>query len=427
MTCSLPDQCDALIIEGGIPLVGCVKISGSKNAALPIMAASILSSVGTTQLENLPLVSDVLTLKRVMEKLGVSVRLFEDSAIIDASGIVSHIVPLNDSMKMRASVLMAGPLLARTGEAVIVQPGGCVIGSRPIDMHLMGFQKLGAKIKHLNNKYVEIKANRLHGTAIDLPFPSMGATENLMMAACLAEGETVIRNAAREPEIVDLANFLASMGAKIVGAGASSIKIDGVKKLGCTNYKVMPDRIEAGTYIIAAAITQSEVQIENVMVEHLAKVIEILTKIGISIRVQSDKNIIVVEGLGKYAAANIITAPYPGIPTDLQPLLTSLLSLSCGISTVKETVFPERFCYIKELTKMGADVSVVSNKASVRGVSRLFGADVSATDLRAGAALILAGLAAEGVTTIMNCSLVYRGYERIEEKLQRLGASVTTI
>lgn len=420
-----PEERDKLIVKGGEKLFGGVKISGAKNAALPIMAASLLPSEGKTKLTNLPMVADVLTMKAAMEKLGVHIHLSEGSASIDACTFNNHIMPLDDSKKMRASVLVAGPLLAKVGEAIIAEPGGCAIGNRPIDLHLMGLQTLGAKVERVNKEYLKIKANKFRGNTINLPFPSVGATENLMMAACLAEGKTIINNAAREPEIVDLANFLTNTGARIVGAGTSIIKIEGVKKLEATKYKIIPDRIEAGTFIMAAAITEGEVQIKDVIPEHLASVIEVLKKIGVNINVERDQNTINVTGMKKYKSINITTVPYPGFPTDLQPLLTSLLSLSKGVSTITDTIFPERFSYVNELRKMGADIIVEGNSATVRGVEKLHGAEVSATDLRAGAALILAGLTAEGTTTVKNVYHIDRGYEKIDEKLRKLGAKVT--
>jgi UDP-N-acetylglucosamine 1-carboxyvinyltransferase len=416
---------DTLTIKGGTKLYGNVKVSGAKNAALPIMAASLLPSEGRTKLANLPIVDDVLILKAAMEKLGVHIHFSEDSALIDTDIINNHVMPLDDSKKMRASVLVAGPLLASVGEAIIAEPGGCVIGNRPIDLHLMGFQTLGAKVERMNKEYLKIKADKLKGNTINLPSASVGATENLMMAACLAEGKTIINNAAREPEIVDLANFLTNMGAGILGAGTSIIKIEGVKKLEATEHKTMPDRIEAGTFIMAGAITGGEVQVKDVIPEHIANVIEVLKKVGVSISVELDQNTIVAMGMKKHKAIDVVTASYPGFPTDLQPLLTSLLSLSEGVSMITDTIFPKRFCYVNELRKMGADIMVAGNSAIVKGVKKLHGTEVSATDLRGGAALILSGLAADCATTVNNVYHVDRGYEKIEEKLRNLGARVT--
>lgn len=417
----------SIIIQGGAKLTGKVTISGAKNAALPIMAASLLPSNGKTKLVNVPTVSDVLTLKVAMEKLGAHMHLYEGYALINAYTLNNHIVPLDESKKMRASVLLAGPLLAKVGEVMIAEPGGCVIGNRPIDLHLAGFKALGAKVQRVDDEYLKIKANRLLGNMINLHFPSVGATENIMMTACLAEGKTLIKNAAREPEIVDLANFLVCMGAKVKGAGTSTIKIEGVKELAATEYKVIPDRIEAGTFIIAAAITRGEVQIKSVIPEHLARVIKVLEKVGVRIDVEWSRNAMIVTGMKKYKATDVTTAPYPGFPTDFQPLLTPLLSLSKGVSTVTDAVFPKRFSYVDELRKMGADITVAGNSAIVRGVQKLLGAEVSASDLRAGAALILAGLAAEGETRIKNVHHIDRGYNRFEDKLAKLGAKIKRI
>lgn len=418
------DEHDTLVIEGGSRLFGSVKISGAKNTALPIMAASILSSEGQTKLENLPIVADVLTLKATMEKLGIRVHLSKNSASIDVCTLDNHVIPLNDSKKMRASILLAGSLLAKVGEVIIAQPGGCVIGNRPIDVHLLGFQTLGAKVERVNKECLKITADRLSGNMITLPFPSVGATENLMTAACLAEGRTIINNAAKEPEIVDLANFLTNMNARIVGAGTPIIKIEGVKKLEATKYKIIPDRIEAGTFIIAAAITGGEVRIKDVMPKHLARVIEVLKRVGVSISVKLGQNTMIAMGMKKHKAINVVADSYPGFPTDLQPLLASLLSLSEGVSTITDTIFPKRFCYVNELRRMGADIMVAGNSAIVRGVKKLHGAEVSATDLRGGAAVILSALAADGATTVNNVYHIDRGYEKIEEKLRKLGAKV---
>lgn len=414
-----------LIIKGEARLRGSVKISGAKNSALPIMAASLLPSEGRTKLTNLPRVADVLTLKTAMKKLGVPIHFSEGHALVDSCAIHNSVMPLDDSKKMRASILVTGPLLARAGQAIVAEPGGCVIGKRPIDLHLMGFQALGAKVERLNKEYIRIKANRLRGNKINLPFPSVGATENLMMAACLARGKTIISNAAREPEIIDLANFLITIGARILGAGTSIIEISGVKKLRAAEYKIIPDRIEAGTFIIAAAMAKGKVQIKDVIPEHLTTVAQVIERIGVNISVKRDQNVIIAKGTDRYRATNVTTGPYFGFPTDLQPLLASLLSTSNGVSRITDTVFPQRFSYVNELRRMGADITVLGNSAIVNGVEKLHGTEVLATDLRGGAALILAGLAAEGTTTVNGMSHVDRGYEKIDEKLRKLGASVT--
>jgi UDP-N-acetylglucosamine 1-carboxyvinyltransferase len=417
------EEFDKMVIEGSAKLSGSVIVSGAKNAALPILAASILSSE-SVMIENLPIVDDVLTLKAAMETFGVSVQVFDHSACINASNIINHIMYAKYSKKIRASVLVAGSLLGRFGEAIIAEPGGCVIGNRPIDLHLMGFRALGAKIEQQNKGYLRISAGRLKGTKINLPFPSIGATENIMIAACLAEGQTIINNSALEPEIVDLANFLRKMGARIKGDGSSIIKIDGVKKLNSVDYKIIPDRIEAGSFMIAAAMTGGQVTVNNVIPEHLARLIDILNKVGATVTIDGDYNSITVKGKNSFNPLNVVTACFPGFPTDLQPLLTSMLSLSKGVSTITDTVFPKRFCYVTELRRMGADITVINNSAVVRGIERLHGAEVFATDLRGGFALVLAGLVAKDTTTIKNVHFIDRGYENLPQKLQQLGASI---
>jgi UDP-N-acetylglucosamine 1-carboxyvinyltransferase len=411
-------------IIGGSPLNGTVKISAAKNASLPIIAASILPSTGETKIENLPLVTDVLTLKSALEKIGVCINISDSYATINASGIKHTILPEDDTKKLRASFFVTGALLAKFGEVTVSEPGGCVIGSRPIDFHLRGFETLGAKIERVNENYVKIKAVKLRGNTINLPFPSVGATENLMMAACLAEGQTIINNAALEPEIVDLAIFLRKMGARIKGAGSSLIKIDGVKKLDAVDYKVIPDRIEAGSYMIAAAMTGGHVTVNNVIPAHLASVTAALIKVGASVTVKDDYQSITVKGTNSFNPLNVVTECFPGFPTDLQPLLTSLMSLSNGVGTITDTVFPKRFCYVAELKRMGADITVINNLAVVRGVKKLQGAEVYATDLRGGFALILAGLVAKDKTTIKNIDYIDRGYENLVQKLKQLGANI---
>ncbi len=414
----------SLQIIGGRPLKGTVNISAAKNASLPIMAASILPSDGQTKIKNLPMVADVLTLESAMEKLGVRFDVFNNYVSIDANEINNTIMPVEDTKKMRASFFVTGALLAKFGEVMVSQPGGCVIGNRPIDFHLAGFQALGAKIERVSEDYIKIKANKLKGNTINLPFPSVGATENLMMAACLAEGQTIINNSALEPEIVDLANFLRKMGARIKGDGSSIIKIDGVKKLNSVDYRIIPDRIEAGSFMIAAAMTDGHVTVNNVIPEHLASLIYILKKVGATVTIADDHKSLTVKGKNKFNPLNVVTACYPDFPTDLQPLLTSMLSLSNGVSTVTDTIFPKRFCYVTELRRMGADITVINNSAVVRGVEKLHGAEVFATDLRGGFALVLAGLVVKGPTTIKNVHFIDRGYENLPQKLQQLGASI---
>ena len=412
------------MIEGGIKLSGAIKISGAKNAALPIMAASLLPFDGQTKIGNLPMVADVLTLKSALEKLGARFNVSDSYTSIDANEINNTVMPIDDTKKMRASFFVTGALLAKFGEVTISQPGGCVIGKRPIDFHLAGFQALGAKIERANEDCIKIKADKLKGAAINLPFPSVGATENLMMSACLAEGQTIINNSALEPEIVDLATFLKKMGARIKGDGTSIIKIDGVKKLNSVDHKIIPDRIEAGSFMIAAAITGGDITINNVVPEHLSILIDALNEAGANAVVKPDGNSVVVNGKTRCNPLNVLTAGFPGFPTDLQPLLASLLSLSTGHSTITDTIFPSRFCYVTELRRLGADITVIKNSASIRGVKELHGAEVYATDLRGGFALILAGLIAKYTTTIKNVHYIDRGYENLTWKLQELGANI---
>ena len=411
---------EKIVIKGGRKLKGTIHISGAKNATLPIMAASLLPSEGKTKLMNAPIVSDVLTLKAILDKLGARVSLSEDCALIDANIVNNHIMPLEESKNMRASVLVAGPMLAKVGEVMITEPGGCVIGNRPIDLHLTGFKALGAKVERVNKEYLKIKADKLIGNRINLHFPSVGATENLIMAACLAEGKTLIENAAREPEIVDLANFLVRMGAKIKGAGTSTIKIEGVKELAAAEYAIMPDRIETGTYIVAAAITKGDILIKNTSLNLLERVVLKLKQIGVKIE-EVDEGARVTSS-HNFHPVDIVTEAYPGFPTDMQPIITPLLLIAHGKSIIKETIFNQRFNHIPELRKMGADIKVSGDTIFIRGVSKLGGAEVETLDIRSGGSLVLAGLIAEGETTISEVHQIFRGYEKPLEKLKNVGA-----
>lgn len=425
--CDLLEDNVQLMVEGGNCLDGRVQASGAKNAALPIMAASILAE-GTIKLDNFPIVGDVITLKKILEALGMRITFSNNgSASLSSDSIISHILPSEECKRMRASFFVTGPLLSKFGEATVTLPGGCVIGNRPVDIHLKGFKALGAKIKPINGETIRIEADRLVGSKIVFPFPSMGATENLMMAASIAKGKTELFNVAREPEIIDLAKFLNNIGAKIEGAGTEIIKIEGVRELNYGTHKIIPDRIEAGTYSVAAAISNGNIQIENIKIEHLEKLIAILKKIGVFVETDYHRKTLNIFGSENYQAVEVSTGPFPGFPTDLQPILVSLLSISNGQSIVTDTVFPKRFCYVSELQKMNAQISVMNNSAVVDGVKSLNGTDVFATDLRGGAALILAGLVANGRTTISNFSMIKRGYERIEEKLDKIGANVTVL
>ncbi|HHY41454.1 MAG TPA: UDP-N-acetylglucosamine 1-carboxyvinyltransferase [Thermoanaerobacterales bacterium] len=413
----------SIVIEGGRPLVGTVKISSAKNAVLPVLAASLLTE-SQCIIEDAPELEDVKVMIEVLKSLGARAQREGDSIKITASEINSFEAPYDLVRKMRASFLVMGPLLARKGRARISMPGGCAIGSRPIDLHLKGFAALGAEIK-LGHGYVEAKCKKLTGSTIYLDFPSVGATENIMMAAALAEGQTTIENAAKEPEIIDIANFLNSMGAKIRGAGTDIIKIEGVKELSGISYTVIPDRIETGTFLVAGAITGGNILLENVVPEHLKPVIAKLIECGATITEEPEG--LRVIGNGRPMASDVKTMPYPGFPTDMQAQIMAYLSTALGTSMVIETVFENRFMHVEELKRMGAKIKIEGRSAVIEGVEKLSGAPVKATDLRAGAALILAGLAAEGTTKVMNTYHIDRGYVNIVEKLQNLGASIKKV
>ena len=416
---------EKLVVNGGKRLEGKVKISGAKNAVLPIIAASLL---GTTPsiLEEVPDLEDVRTISEVLGHLGVKVSYRNNNILdIDSSKITSCEAPYELVRKMRASFLIMGPLLARCGKAKISLPGGCAIGTRPIDLHLKGFDALGAKID-CGEGYIEASApNGLKGARIYLDFPSVGATENIIMAACMAEGQTIIENPAHEPEIIDLVNYLNVMGANIKGAGTNIIKIEGVKELKGCNYTIIPDRIEAGTYMVAAAMTNGDVYIENALSEHLKPVIAKLKEAGVFI--QEEINGIRVKGTGNIKAVDIKTLPYPGFPTDMQAQLMAMLTIADGSGIVSETVFENRFMHVDELKRMGASIKVDGRSAIVEGVKKLSGCQVKATDLRAGAAMVLAGLVAEGETQIGCIHHIDRGYDGLVEKLCNLGADIKRI
>lgn len=408
------------IIEGGKPLKGTVKMSSAKNAVLPVIAAALLTE-SQCIIEDTPDLEDVRVMREVLTSLGAKVSRENSSIKIGAANIDSLEAPYDLVRRMRASFLVMGPLLARKGRARISMPGGCAIGSRPIDLHLKGFAALGADIE-LGHGFVEAKCNKLKGATVYLDFPSVGATENIMMAAALAEGQTIIENAAKEPEIIDLANFLNTMGARIRGAGTDVIKIDGVKELKGISYTVIPDRIETGTYLVAGAITGGDILLENVVSEHLKPVIAKLIECGAKITEEGEG--LRVIGDGRPIASDVKTLPYPGFPTDMQAQLMALLTIAQGTSMVIETVFENRFMHVEELKRMGAKIKIEGRSAVIEGVEKLSGAPVKATDLRAGAALILAGLAAEGTTQVTNIYHVERGYVDIVEKFNKLGADI---
>ena len=417
---------EKLIVKGGNRLVGAVKTSGAKNAVLPIIAASIL---GTTpsHLDEVPMLEDVHTISEVLKCLGLAVECSPEKNVldIDSTEITSYEAPYELVRTMRASFLVMGPLLARIGKARISMPGGCAIGARPIDIHLKGFEALGVKIEQ-GHGYIEASAPEgLKGTSIYFDFPSVGATENIMMAASLAEGTTILENAAEEPEIVDLANYLNKMGAKIRGAGTDTIRIEGVDKLHGADYTIIPDRIEAGTYMIAAAMTGGDIVVENVLPEHQKPLIAKLREAGAVVEEDIDK--VRVIGNNQLKAVSIKTLPYPGFPTDMQAQMMAMMVIAEGRSKVTETVFENRFMHVVELNRMGAQISTEGRSAVIDGPCKLTGCDVRATDLRAGAAMILAGLVAEGTTRIGDLHHIDRGYENIVAKLKNLGADIERV
>jgi len=416
---------DKMIVRGGKALKGAVKVSGAKNAVLPIIAASILAEEGTCVISDVPALDDVRTICDLLKSMGISLTYENEVLTIDASAVSSVEAPYELVRKMRASFLVLGPLLARMGHARVALPGGCAIGTRPIDQHLKGFEAMGAKIE-IGQGFIEASADgRLKGAKIYLDIASVGATENIMMAATLAEGTTVIENAAEEPEVVDLANYLNRMGAKIRGAGTGSIRIEGVEKLkGCV-HSVIPDRIEAGTFMVAAAITGGDVFVEGAICDHLKSVTAKLREMGV--QVDELENGIRVRRTGKLKAVDLKTLPYPGFPTDMQSQMMALLLVSEGTSIVTETVFENRFMHVEEFCRMNANIKIEGRSAIVEGGCKLIGTKVKATDLRAGAALVLAGLASEGETVVTGLHHIDRGYVNFAEKLQALGADIERV
>lgn len=407
-------------ITGGRPLEGRVRIDGSKNAVLPILAATLLAE-GETVLADVPWLDDVDTICRVLATLGATVTAEGPRLRVVVDRPLRSEAPYDLVRRMRASFLVLGPLLARLGRARIPLPGGCAIGSRPIDLHLKGFEAMGATVE-VGNGYIEVTADDLRGARLYLDFPSVGATENLMMAATLADGETVIENAAEEPEVVDLANFLRRLGADIRGAGTRVIRVQGRSTLVGTAYTVIPDRIEAGTFLAAAAVAGGEVRLDNVLPEHLNPVLAKLREAGLEIREEVDGLRILAERRPR--AVDVKTMPYPGFPTDMQAPFMAILSRADGSSVVTETVFENRFMHVDELKRMGARIKVEGRTAFISGVPQLSGAEVRATDLRAGAALVVAGLGARGTTLVTDIHHLDRGYLHLEEKLRSLGADV---
>lgn len=415
---------EKLLIRGGVPLSGRISVSGAKNAVLPIIASTLIVEDACC-IQGVPRLADVDTMVELIQYMGADINWVGERLTVAAHRLTNLEAPYECVTKMRASFLIMGPLLARYGRARVSLPGGCKIGTRPIDLHLKGFAAMGAQISR-ENGYVESRVQgKLRGAKVYLDFPSVGATENIMMAAVLADGITYIQNAAEEPEIIDLANFLNALGSKVSGAGTNLITIEGVTSLKGTNHTVIPDRVEAGTYMVAAAITGGDIYLENVLTEHLKPVIAKLEEAGA--KVKNGGMGVRVIGPEQILPVNIETLPYPGFPTDMQAQITSLLAKANGTSMITETVFENRFMHIDELVRMGADIRVKGRIAVVQGVAELVGAKVQATDLRGGAALMLAGLAAKGETEISFIHHLDRGYENLEKKFRSLGADVKRI
>lgn len=417
---------DKIIVHGGKRLSGRIRVSGAKNAVLPVIAASILGEKGNSIIHEVPALNDVFTIIQVLKELNVEASFHQGSININATADLQTEAPYEYVRKMRASVLVMGPLLARYGKAKVALPGGCAIGSRPIEQHLKGFEALGAKVT-LGNGFIEAKVDgRLKGAKIYLDIPSVGATENIMMAACLAEGTTIIENVAEEPEIVDLANFLNAMGANVRGAGTGTIRIEGVEKMEGATHSVIPDRIEAGTYMIAAAMTRSNLFIEGAIAHHLYPLIAKLTEMGVEIIEEEDG--VQVNAEGKVLKpVDVKTLPHPGFPTDLQAQMMALLCSVEGSSVITETVFENRFMHVEEFKRMNANIKIEGRSAFIKGKTNFKGTKVTATDLRAGAALILAGLIAEGYTEVSGLQHIDRGYEDLVKKLVGVGASLERI
>ena len=416
---------DKLIITGGATLNGEIRISGAKNAALPILAATLLADEPVT-VRNVPHLHDITTTLGLLGRMGVTLTVDERLTIeADSRTIHTFHAPYEMVKTMRASILVLGPLLARYGKADVSLPGGCAIGSRPVNLHIAGLAAMGADIK-VENGYIRATAKRLKGAHLFMDIVTVTGTENLMMAATLAEGVTVIENAAREPEVVDLANCLISMGARISGAGTDTLTIEGVQRLHGTTYTVLPDRIETGTYLVAAAITGGRVKLKDTQPHLLEAVLVKLREAGATIETGADWIMLDMKGK-RPTAVDIHTAPYPAFPTDMQAQFTSLNSIADGVGTITETVFENRFMHVQELRRMGADITLQGNTALCKGVQRLTGAPVMATDLRASASLVIAGLVAEGATTVERIYHIDRGYECIEEKLTQLGARIQRV
>ncbi|PAI05622.1 UDP-N-acetylglucosamine 1-carboxyvinyltransferase [Staphylococcus aureus] len=418
---------DKIVIKGGNKLTGEVKVEGAKNAVLPILTASLLASDKPSKLVNVPALSDVETINNVLTTLNADVtyKKDENAVVVDATKTLNEEAPYEYVSKMRASILVMGPLLARLGHAIVALPGGCAIGSRPIEQHIKGFEALGAEI-HLENGNIYANAkDGLKGTSIHLDFPSVGATQNIIMAASLAKGKTLIENAAKEPEIVDLANYINEMGGRITGAGTDTITINGVESLHGVEHAIIPDRIEAGTLLIAGAITRGDIFVRGAIKEHMASLVYKLEEMGVELDYQEDG--IRVRAEGKLQPVDIKTLPHPGFPTDMQSQMMALLLTANGHKVVTETVFENRFMHVAEFKRMNANINVEGRSAKLEGKSQLQGAQVKATDLRAAAALILAGLVADGKTSVTELTHLDRGYVDLHGKLKQLGADIERI
>src|SRR5699024_3355107 len=420
------ENMDKIIVKGGRKLEGTVRVEGAKNAVLPIIAASILASEGKSENKDVPVLADVFTINEVLKNLNADVVFDKNTIHVDASRELETEAPFEYVRKMRASVLVLGPLLARYGHANVAMPGGCAIGSRPIDLHLKGFEAMGASVE-VGNGYVEVRSEgRLHGAKVYLDMPSVGATENIMMAAALANGETIIENSAKEPEIVNLADYLNSMGAHVEGAGTETIRIVGVETLHGAKHHVIPDRVEAGTFMVAAAITKGNVFIENAIPEHLTSVIAKLEEMGAHVIAGETKGIRVI-GPETLKAVDIKTLPHPGFPTDMQSQMMTMMLCAEGTSVITETVFENRFMHVEEFRRMNAHMEIEGRSVIIEGNRQLQGAEVAATDLRAAAALILAGLVADGYTRVTELKHLDRGYVELSGKLGLLGADIERV
>ncbi|WP_043930021.1 UDP-N-acetylglucosamine 1-carboxyvinyltransferase [Bacillus sp. EB01] len=416
---------EKIIVRGGNRLNGTVKVEGAKNSVLPVLAATLLASDGRSIIRDVPTLSDVYTINEVLRNLNAHVVFKDNQVVVDASRELNEEAPFEYVRKMRASVLVMGSLLARNGRARVALPGGCAIGSRPIDQHLKGFEAMGAKVK-VGNGFIEAEVEgRLKGARVYLDFPSVGATENIMMAATLAEGTTILENVAKEPEIVDLANLLNKMGAKVIGAGTGTIRIEGVDVLFGADHSIIPDRIEAGTFMVAAAITGGNVLVKGAVPEHLSSLIAKMEEMGITIMEEDDG--VRVIGPDKLKAVDIKTMPHPGFPTDMQSQMMALLLRAEGTSMITETVFENRFMHVEEFRRMNAEIKIEGRSVIIPGKSNLQGAEVAATDLRAAAALILTGLVADGVTRVTELKHLDRGYVNFHEKLAALGADIERV